>query len=433
MEPMPRSATAGAPSPRRAGATYATTWSTSPACQNAAASVAPPSSQTCRLPSVPQPPQRLVRAPGVQHGRAGAVQDAAGPQPAQAHHGPPRLARPVVRRAGRGRSAAGRRSRRCRCPTRMVSASARRSCTSWRADGPVIHWLVPSAAAPRPSSVEASFQVTTGRPRSLGLLPAGHQRVGVARAAPASRSGSTSIPRPRSRSAPPAASGCGVRPGEDDAGHAGRDQGGGARTGAPGVPAGLQGDDGGAAVRGRAGPRRARRPRRAGCRHPRASPRRRPGRRRPGRRSRPAGWGRSAGPCGASISSTGHGRVDRRPVDASALHVRAGHLDPSRLAVRAGSGVDDEGGPSSSRRSAPARPGPARRRRHRRKAPATPRVSSHPDSHRRSWSSTRSTGRWLRSGRGLSPPARNFTDPGARVCCAESSPIAAVRAEDQWL
>ena len=42
-------------------------------------------------------------------------------------------------------------------------------------------------------------------------------------------------------------------------------------------------------------------------------------------------------------------------------------------------------------------------------------VSSHPDSHRRSWSSTRSTGRWLRSGRGLSPPARTFTDPGAHV------------------
>src|SRR3954454_18335173 len=43
------------------------------------------------------------------------------------------------------------------------------------------------------------------------------------------------------------------------------------------------------------------------------------------------------------------------------------------------------------------------------------RAASHPDSHRRSWSSTRSTGRWVRSGRGLSPPVRNFTDPGARV------------------
>jgi hypothetical protein len=52
------------------------------------------------------------------------------------------------------------------------------------------------------------------------------------------------------------------------------------------------------------------------------------------------------------------------------------------------------------------------------------RASSHPDSHRRSWSLTRSTGRWRRPGRGLragltcesgpSPPVRGFTDPGAR-------------------
>ena len=49
---------------------------------------------------------------------------------------------------------------------------------------------------------------------------------------------------------------------------------------------------------------------------------------------------------------------------------------------------------------------------------ATPRASSHPDFHRRSWSSTRSTGRAglrLGTGRGLSPPVRNYTDPGARV------------------
>ena len=45
-----------------------------------------------------------------------------------------------------------------------------------------------------------------------------------------------------------------------------------------------------------------------------------------------------------------------------------------------------------------------------------PRASSHPDFHRRSWSSTRSTAppRGV-TGRGLSPPARNFTDPRARV------------------
>src|SRR6478609_10635136 len=43
------------------------------------------------------------------------------------------------------------------------------------------------------------------------------------------------------------------------------------------------------------------------------------------------------------------------------------------------------------------------------------RAAYHPDFHRRSRSCTWSTGRWLRSGRGLSPPARSFTDPGARV------------------
>lgn len=42
------------------------------------------------------------------------------------------------------------------------------------------------------------------------------------------------------------------------------------------------------------------------------------------------------------------------------------------------------------------------------------RASSHPDFNRRSRNSTGSTGRWTRPGRGLSPPVRNFTDPGAR-------------------
>jgi hypothetical protein len=53
------------------------------------------------------------------------------------------------------------------------------------------------------------------------------------------------------------------------------------------------------------------------------------------------------------------------------------------------------------------------RRRDPRASPA--RAAYHPDFHRRSRSSTGSTGRWLRSGRGLSPPVRNYTDPGARV------------------
>src|SRR3984885_10058709 len=43
------------------------------------------------------------------------------------------------------------------------------------------------------------------------------------------------------------------------------------------------------------------------------------------------------------------------------------------------------------------------------------RASSHPDCYRRPRNSTGSAGRWPRPGRGLSPPVRSFTDPGARL------------------
>ena len=89
---------------------------------------------------------------------------------------------------------------------------------------------------------------------------------------------------------------------------------------------------------------------------------------------------------------------------------------------------------------------PARVRR-RRPADGTPRgprrrrAASHPDSHRRSRSFTGSTGRWLRSGRGLSPPVRNCTDPGARVgqVCRSRSAVspsarcAAAHPEMRWI
>src|SRR5580700_6953449 len=42
------------------------------------------------------------------------------------------------------------------------------------------------------------------------------------------------------------------------------------------------------------------------------------------------------------------------------------------------------------------------------------RAASHPDFNRRSRNFTGSTDRWQRTGRGLSPPVRSFTDPGAR-------------------
>jgi uncharacterized membrane protein len=38
--------------------------------------------------------------------------------------------------------------------------------------------------------------------------------------------------------------------------------------------------------------------------------------------------------------------------------------------------------------------------------------SSHPDFNRRFWNYTKSTDTWMASGRGLSPPVRNYTDPG---------------------
>src|SRR3712207_4630605 len=42
------------------------------------------------------------------------------------------------------------------------------------------------------------------------------------------------------------------------------------------------------------------------------------------------------------------------------------------------------------------------------------RATYHPDFHRRSWNFTRSPDCWLQTGRGLSPPVRSCTDPGAR-------------------
>ena len=41
--------------------------------------------------------------------------------------------------------------------------------TAARASGPVIHRLVPSAAASRPSRVAAYFHVTRGRPRVVAI------------------------------------------------------------------------------------------------------------------------------------------------------------------------------------------------------------------------------------------------------------------------
>src|SRR5690348_3052525 len=62
--------------------------------------------------------------------------------------------------------------------------------------------------------------------------------------------------------------------------------------------------------------------------------------------------------------------------------------------------------------------------------PGRSRAASHPDFHRRSRNFTGSAARWLRTGRGLSPPARSFTDPGARLysykqCAIRGIPVPA--------
>ena len=67
--------------------------------------------------------------------------------------------------------------------------------------------LVPSAAALRPSSVVANFQVTNGRPRSMAKV---HSRL-TARASSSSSPPSTSTPASRRVAAPPAATGLGSR------------------------------------------------------------------------------------------------------------------------------------------------------------------------------------------------------------------------------
>ncbi len=59
---------------------------------------------------------------------------------------------------------AGSSARTVPAPTRMASLSARSRWASSRAASPVIHWLVPSGAAVRPSRVAASLSTTKGRP-----------------------------------------------------------------------------------------------------------------------------------------------------------------------------------------------------------------------------------------------------------------------------
>ena len=107
---------------------------------------------------------------------------------------------PGIRTVRRGSSA-----RTVPVPTRTASRVARSRWTSARAASPVIHWLVPSAAALRPSRVVASFHVTRGRPSATVRA----QRSLIAAASSASTPPVTWTPAACSRSAPPEASGLG--------------------------------------------------------------------------------------------------------------------------------------------------------------------------------------------------------------------------------
>ena len=86
-------------------------------------------------------------------------------------------------------------------PAMTASASTRKTWTSRRASGLVIHLLLPSGAALSPSIVAAYFQVTNGRP----VVTACVHSTFSASAASASTPASTSMPAFLRASAPPAA------------------------------------------------------------------------------------------------------------------------------------------------------------------------------------------------------------------------------------
>ena len=158
--------------------------------------------------------------------------------------------------------------RRCWCrPASCRTAPAAGGCRR-RAAREETQRLVPSAAALRPSSVVANFQVTNGRPWSIAKVHSRLTRAGLVLEQPALDLDAGRAQGGRS----PGGDGVRVALGEDHAAYAGLDQRPGARAGAAGVVAGLEGDHGGRAAGGRRRPGAARRPRRAACRRPRWQP-----------------------------------------------------------------------------------------------------------------------------------------------------------------
>ncbi len=83
-------------------------------------------------------------------------------------------------------------------PVSSAPARARQAWPSARAASPVIHWLVPSGRAVRPSSEAAAFMRTQGRPRAMRL----RKPMVISRASAAPGPTATSTPAARSRAKP---------------------------------------------------------------------------------------------------------------------------------------------------------------------------------------------------------------------------------------
>ncbi len=135
----------------------------------------------------------------------------------------------------------------------IASACARRACTSRRASGPVIHWLVPSSAAARPSRLCAHFTVTCGRPLRCRCVQSATSASAASASGPARR-------RPGCAQAVGSAGRGvgGVVERVDHAGDARLDERDSARAGATGVIARLQGHHGSGALCGTGGELRQR-------------------------------------------------------------------------------------------------------------------------------------------------------------------------------
>ena len=126
----------------------------------------PPSRNTCCRPRSCSSGQRLGAgrgSPGARSRPRSLNTRAAGVQVTQPHHGSQRLVGAAARRTRRARSARGSSVSTVPVPTSITSHWARSRWLSTRAALEVTQRLVPSAAALRPSSVVANFQVTKGR------------------------------------------------------------------------------------------------------------------------------------------------------------------------------------------------------------------------------------------------------------------------------